>query len=84
MSTKRVPIDRVGRHRITPAAVVAFAAGDWIGLHRALGLRPWEPSPLDAETLSPPVGCGSTDAWAVGWPLARQLRAELEAVIEEV
>ena len=34
-------------HRITEAAVEAFRAGDELALHRALGLRPWMPSPLE-------------------------------------
>lgn len=37
-------------HRITPEALAAFKAGDSIRLHRALGLRPWQPSPLEADT----------------------------------
>lgn len=37
---------KVREHRITPTAIEAFIAGDYFELHRALGLRPWEASPL--------------------------------------
>ena len=65
------------QHRITATALEAFEAGDWIALHRALGLRPWQPSPLDAATPEAPEWAGRLDAWREGWPLARELRAEL-------
>ena len=64
--------------RITDAAVAAYRRGDWLGLHRALGLRPWQPSPLDATTDEPPSWAAPRDGWREGWPLARALRAELE------
>lgn len=35
-------------HLITPDAIDAFVASDWHALHAALGLRPWQYSPLDA------------------------------------
>jgi len=34
------------QHRITPEAIEAFLAKDVWALHRALGLAPWEMSPL--------------------------------------
>lgn len=46
-------------------------------LHRALGLRLWQPSPLDADTDEPPRWAGRHDAWREGWPLARELRLAL-------
>jgi hypothetical protein len=60
---------------ITPAAVAAFEAGDWMALHQSLGLRPWHESPLDAE--------GDAPSWLPQhqlqyWELAKDLRAELE------
>ncbi|MDB5575858.1 MAG: hypothetical protein JWR80_1034 [Bradyrhizobium sp.] len=56
-------------HRITDAAVAAFKAGDYHGLHAALGLKPWQPSPLD-----PPCVADNVDHRA----LADGLRQELE------
>ena len=64
-------------HRITPEALAAFKAGDSIRLHRALGLRPWQPSPLEADTGPVPWPPGSSGA--VSWALACDLRAKLEA-----
>jgi hypothetical protein len=73
MATKRAFVRRA-RHAITPEAIEAFANGDWGGLHRALGLRPWECSPLDAtEDFEP----GKNTAWATSVEQARRLRAEL-------
>ncbi len=67
------------QHRITEAAVAAFSAGDVIGLHRALGLRPWVPSPLEVvEGEAPPWPPGSGGAMA--WPLAVELQRELLAL----
>jgi hypothetical protein len=64
---------------ITQEAVDAFKRADWIGLHRALRLKPWEASPLDsAYVVSAEVdGTG----YARTLPRARQLRAELEAFV---
>ncbi len=66
-------------HRITPDAVLAFESRDWLGLHRALGLKPWEPSPLDADTDDAPQWSRGS-AWADAWPKARALREALEVV----
>lgn len=68
-------------HRVTPAAVEAYRAGDWMGLHRALGLRPWQASPLDVP-MGNPYPDGSP--WAASWPLAAALRAELEVLSPRV
>jgi hypothetical protein len=62
--------------RITAAAVEAYRAGDRTGLHRALGLKPWHPSPLDVDTDEPPAVLPS--AWRWSWATVRQLRRELE------
>lgn len=69
------------RHAITPEAVEAFADGDWIRLHRALGLKPWECSPLDARD---DFVLGSGTAFATSVEQARQLRAELLRVSPRV
>lgn len=65
-------------HRITRQAFEAFTAGDGLALHRALGLRPWQPSPLDADAPEPPAWAGPL--WADGWRLAHHLRGKLEAM----
>ena len=69
---------RKGReHRVTREAVEAFNAGDAVTLHRALGLKPWEPSPIDADTPEPPDW--ASGPWAEAWPTAHELRAKLAA-----
>jgi hypothetical protein len=69
---------KVREQRITLAAVEAYTAGDWMLLHRALGLRPWQPSPLDADTDEPPAWLPPGHAWRKDWSTVRQLRLELE------
>jgi hypothetical protein len=71
--------DKARRHRITPAAVEAFRAGDERALHRALDLRPWQPSPLEADDDTPPAWAPPGSAWGDAWALVRSLRLELEA-----
>jgi hypothetical protein len=66
------------QHRITAEAREAYRPGSWLALHQALGLKPWQPSPLDATTPEPPSLCGKKDCWSEGWPLARELRLALE------
>lgn len=53
MPTKRPRVARSARAHVTPAVIAAFQAGDYLGLHRLLGLKPWERSPLprNAEAL---------------------------------
>ncbi len=46
MPTKRKRLSRQAQQRISPAAFEAYRAGDYMALHRALGLAPYEPSPL--------------------------------------
>lgn len=55
MPTKRTPRNRNVKRRITPAAIEAFRANDFKSLHHALGLRPWEMSPLPRDIE--PLGC---------------------------
>lgn len=52
MPTKRERLKRASNAHVTPAVIAAFKAGDYMGLHRLLGLRPWERSPLPAESDS--------------------------------
>lgn len=62
------------RTRITPAAVEAFQAGDVAELRKALQLRPWETSPLDAVGACPwpPSSAGGRT-----WAKALELRGAL-------
>lgn len=62
------------RTRITPAAVEAFKAGDVAELRKALQLRPWETSPLDAVGACPwpPSSAGGRT-----WAKALELRGAL-------
>jgi hypothetical protein len=57
MATNRVPIRRLSKGRITPEAINAWKRCDSDALHLALGLAPWEQSPLPEEItrqLQPP------------------------------
>jgi len=70
------------RHRITPEAVEAFRAGDYSGLHRALGLRPWETSPLPVSVTALGVDQGDPPAWMTtehhtDWQQAQALQRRL-------
>jgi hypothetical protein len=74
MPAKRVKSK--ARNRITPEALEAYRQGEWLLLHRYLGLKPWEASPLDAQ---PGVNNGPiSGVYERTIPQARQLRAELE------
>ncbi len=77
MPTKRSRIPRPLARQISAAAIAAYRANDWLQLHRELGLRPWEASPLDVRADDPPVP--ETNAWAASWPQAVELRKALEA-----
>ena len=64
---------------LSPDAIDAFAARDDDALRVALGLRPWEASPMDAHDGPSPWPEGS--AGARSWPLAQRLRRELMAAV---
>jgi hypothetical protein len=59
MSTKRTALRRP-RHGITAEAIEAYRARDHLRLHRALGLKPWECSPLPADVE--PLGVDHSSA----------------------
>lgn len=68
-------VSKLRDQRITPEAVAAYIAGDEVALHRLLGLKPWEPSPIGAVGESPwPRGSGGETSW----PKACKLREELD------
>lgn len=79
MATKRTPLNRGARRRISPEAVDAFRAGDRQALARVLGLQPWVPNPIDVDGPLPPEWASPGTAWAQAWPAAYELRRQLEA-----
>lgn len=83
MPTKRTKRARPQVRRITPEAVEAFRRRDGLELHRALGLKPWERSPLDVDLrVKPPTATATGQiAWLETWPQAYMLREALEAAI---
>lgn len=82
MPAKRRPLNRASKHRITPQAVEAYKARDYLALHRALGLYPWEMSPLPDD----PLGCNpnwvmpehTINLFELSFPQALALQRELE------
>jgi len=84
MPTKRQrAIRRNAGDRITEAAIAAYQARDYDALHRALGLAPWEVSPLPSSVE--PLGCDQgprPSFWQehCGWEKAQELQRELEAL----
>ncbi len=64
---------------ITPEAVDAFVAKDYARLHSAIGLKPWEVSPIQVDSYGPPRAGGSP--WTDSFPKALKLRADLEAAV---
>lgn len=76
MTTERTPIHRHSRNRITPEAVEAFRANDWSRLHRAVGLKPWEASPLRVDGNGPWPEDGTM--WTASLLQAAALRKQLK------
>ena len=67
-------------HRITPEAVAAYKVGDALALHMALGLKPWEESPLDVDDGPPPSWAKPGHAVYDTWEQAQRLRRLLRKV----
>jgi hypothetical protein len=67
------------RQQISLEAVEAFRQDDWSALHFALGLQPWEVSPLDVYSAAPPdwVSNPQLSGWERAWAL-RQLLFSVE------
>ena len=84
-----MPVKRRGSkahsHRITLEVVEAYRAGDYLRLHRALGLRPWEMSPLPKRVT--PLGVSNEPpppdrtAWNDSWEQAKELQRAILAEI---
>jgi len=49
MVTNRKPVNRSRTRQLTPEAIAAWEAADYLALHRALDLAPWDASPLPYE-----------------------------------
>ena len=74
------------RHRIMPEAVEAYRAGDYMRLHAALGLKPWECSPLPVEVDGLGVDQGPRPSYydeRHGWEQAQELQLELEKATKQ-
>ncbi|ESX98737.1 hypothetical protein [Mesorhizobium sp. LNJC405B00] len=71
--------------RITPTAIEAYKARDYLELHRALGLFPWEMSPIPARYDA--LGCDpdwvmpeqTHNLFELSFQQALELQHELEA-----
>ena len=68
------------RTLVTPEAVAAYKAGDYVALHLALGLKPWEQSPLHVHE-KPEPSRDSPYAWVKSWWKITRLRRVLEAAV---
>ncbi|MER8644676.1 hypothetical protein [Mesorhizobium sp. M1252] len=76
--------DKSRAFKITEAAIDAYRARDFRALHQALGLRPWEMSPLPDTPLgcnpaNPPAETERTNLFAQSFQQALELQRELEA-----
>lgn len=83
MATKRVRVSRMPEAQITEKVIEAFLAGDYLALHRALRLRPWQWSPLPVEISALGVDYGPAPDYAnaAEWRRAQELRRAIEARI---
>jgi hypothetical protein len=51
-----------------------------VTLDRLLGIKPWQPSPLDTATPEPPEWARNDGTqWSEDWPKVYAIRQELEA-----
>jgi hypothetical protein len=76
----RTPLKRRGAFHINEAAVLAWKACDHNALHQALGLKPWDPSPLPAAVTDLGVDGSDENAWEVDtWHESIALQKELLA-----
>jgi hypothetical protein len=62
---------------IPPAALEAWRVGDFHKLNRALGIRPWQPSPFDVTSREPPASAPVNTPFYDAWPHAWALREAL-------
>jgi hypothetical protein len=84
MPTLRTPLKRKLRGHISQAAVDAWLAGDTRGLQAALGLGPWQHSPLPwayAYGYGLPDEPDDADASARGWGKCKAYQEQLIALV---
>jgi hypothetical protein len=87
MATNRVPIRRLSKGRITPEAINAWKRCDSDAPHLALGLAPWEQSPLPEEVTSlgvsedNPPDPKNIGAWDSSYDKAIKLQRKLVATV---
>ncbi len=68
------------RRAVNEEAVRAYRDGDAPALHRALGLKPWETSPIDAVgPCQYPAGTGGAESWGQAVELRKQLEKAVAA-----
>ena len=85
MPTNRTRLRRKARVTFTPAVIDCWRRGDTWGLHDALGLAPWEFSPMphgDAYALpheQPDTGTAMSESW----PKIRALQEQLYQIAGE-
>ena len=89
MPTKRKRLSRQAQQWISPEAVEAYRAGDFMALHIALNLAPYEPSPLpqsieplgiDPDQRPPDDGT----CWNAAYPKILELHRLLEAAVAKL
>jgi hypothetical protein len=81
----KVRTSKARNHRITEEAVAAFIARDSQALQRALGLPPYEESPLHAHRAYVPPGASlEPNSWLHSVRQAQRLRRELQAAVKEL
>jgi hypothetical protein len=84
MPTTRIPLKKRRNRRITDEAIAAWHACDWARLHEALGLAPFEMSPLPRSLSA--YGCTDTapenplTIFDGSWEKAKALQEELMAI----
>ena len=65
------------KHRVSPAAVAAFKAGDWWGVYHAIDMRPWETHPMDVDFEEPAEWVRKVPTFLERWNEAVVLRRAL-------
>jgi hypothetical protein len=77
----RKPLKRRGQRHITETALDAWRRCDYHALHKALGLRPWQRSPLPYEAtclgVSELVTHDQETPWNESWEPAMELQRDL-------